>query len=557
MTRRAADVLVSGLEAHGVERVYCVPGESYLALLDALHDSNRIQTIACRHESGAGFMAVAEAKLTGRTAVFAVSRGPGATNGSIAIHVAEQDAVPLVVLIGQVSRQERGRGAFQEIDYGQFFGSIAKWVAEVHDGEKLPETLARAFHIAASGTPGPVVISLPEDMLSDEIDATAIEASPAPRPCASPDQAGAAAAMIAAAERPLVIAGGQLQGPGGREALAAMAAAFQVPVALSWKNQDLFDNGSPLYAGHLGFKAPQPFVDLLARSDLVVALGTRLGDVTTQGFTLPSAPEPAQPLIHVYPDDAHIGRVFRTRLGIVSDATAFLQALVAHGAGPVPAARRQWIEEIGTFMSGFAAWNPRQTSDGLDFGIVVAAIAAQARDDAIVITDAGNFSSWVHRHWKLKPAAKMLAVIGGAMGFSIPAGVACGIVAPGRQTIVVVGDGGALMTGNELATAMALGSAPKIFVSNNGTYGTIRLHQERDYPERIIATDLVNPDFCAWGAAFGADTFRIGPGDDADAIVAEALASPRAAIVEVMSSAEAINAFTTVTRLREAARLQA
>ena len=552
MARRAAEVLVSGLEAHGVERVYCVPGESYLSLLDALHDSNRIQTIACRHESGAGFMAVAEAKLTGKPAVFAVSRGPGATNGSIAVHVAEQDATPVVVLIGQVSREERGRGAFQEVDYGQFFGGMAKWVSEVHEAWKLPETLARAFHIAQSGTPGPVVIVLPEDMLSDEIDGQPVGPSPVHLPGADGSQVAAAAQALAKAERPLIIAGGQLQGPGGREALAKVADAFQVPVALSWKNQDLFDNASPLYAGHLGFKTPKPHIDLLANADVIMAVGTRLGDVATQGFTFPSAPEPNQTLIHIYPDATKIGRVFRTDIGAVSDAVAFLEQLGAHGAEP-PAGRSAWTAKIQDFISTFTAWAPRQAPDGIDFGEVVQAVAECARDDAIVITDAGNFSSWVHRHWKLKPDAKMLAAIGGAMGFAIPAGVASALLEPQRQTIIVVGDGGALMTGNELATAVMLGCAPKIFVSNNGTYGTIRLHQERDYPERVIATDLANPNFAKWGEAFGAKSYSISAGDDVATIVAEALACPTAAVIEVHSSAEALSAFTTITKLREIA----
>lgn len=549
MARRAAEVLVSGLEAHGVERVYCVPGESYLALLDALHDSNRIQTIACRHESGAGFMAVAEAKLTGRPAVFAVSRGPGATNGSIAVHVAEQDATPVVVLIGQVSREERGRGAFQEVDYAQFFGGMAKWVCEVHEAWKLPETLSRAFHIAQSGTPGPVIIVLPEDMLSDEIDQQPVGPSPVHLPGPDAAQVAAAAEALARAERPLIIAGGQLQGPGGREALAKVAEAFQVPVALSWKNQDLFDNSSPLYAGHLGFKTPKAHIDLLANADVIMAVGTRLGDVATQGFTFPSAPEPKQTLIHVYPDAAKIGRVFRTDIGAVSDGIAFLEQLAGHGAEP-SAGRRDWSAKIQDFISGFTAWSPRQAPDGIDFGEVVQAIAETARDDAIVITDAGNFSSWVHRHWKLKPEAKMLAAIAGAMGFAIPAGVTSALLEPQRQTIVVVGDGGALMTGNELATAVMLGCAPKIFISNNGTYGTIRVHQERDYPERVIATDLANPSFAKWGEAFGAKAFTISAGDDLAAIVADALACDTAAVIEVMSSAEALSAFTTITKLR-------
>jgi len=549
MTLRVADQIVAALEAQGVERLYCVPGESYLALLDALYASNRIATIACRHESGAGFMAVAEAKMTGRPGVFAVSRGPGATNGSIAVHVAQQDAVPLVVLIGQVAREERGRGAFQEIDYTQFLGGLTKSVIEVHEAAKIGETLVRAFHRAAQGVPGPVAVVLPEDLLSDP----ASGGLPAPyvvhRPHASPDDAEALMVRLENSRRPLLIAGAALRSPRGVAALKSFAVAHGVPVAVSWKNQDLFDNASPLYAGHLGFGNPAAHRRKLAEADLVIACGTRLGDVASQNYSFPRAPEPEQPLVHIYPDAAPIGAVFRTDLGIIADPAVLLDDLARRPSTTTPE-REAWVAELGEFIDDFMEFTTRSPADGVDFGEVVAALAAQAPADAIIITDAGNFSSWVHRHWRMSPSNLMLGAIGGAMGFGVPAGVAASLVAPERMAIVVVGDGGMLMTGQEIATAIATGAAPKIFVSNNHSYGTIRTHQEKHFPGRVVATALTNPDFAAWARAFGVHALTIRPGDDVAAKVARALDHPGACLVEVQSSLEAISAFTTITSLR-------
>ncbi len=546
---RAADYIVRSLEAHGLERIYCVPGESYLALLDALHDSNRIKTVVCRHELGAGFMAVAEAKATGKPACFAVSRGPGATNGSIAVHVAEQDALPVIVLVGQVSRAERGRHAFQEVDYQQFFGGMAKAVWEVADAAKLAEVMPRAVHTAVEGVPGPVVIVLPEDMLSDDVEAEVSAPWPVARPGVAASDTQAVHTMLARAERPVLIAGQVLRTPEGKAALAAFARAHKVPVAVSWKNQDVFDNRDLLYAGHLGFGNPPPHRDLLAKADLVIACGTRLGDVASQNFTFPSAPQPAQPLIHIYPDARPIGRVFRTDLGIVGDPAGILAALAklpAAHAGP----RGEWAAGIKRFIDDFVAFKPSSPADGVDFGRVVEAIARHAPSDATIITDAGNFSSWVHRHWRLSPDNLMLGAIAGAMGFAVPAAVAASMLAPKRMAIAVVGDGGMLMTGQELATAMAQGVAPKIFLSDNGIYGTIRTHQEKRYPERVSGTDLTNPDFTQWARSFGAHVVTIDKETDIDQAVAGALAHEGATVVHVHSSREAISAFATISGLR-------
>jgi acetolactate synthase-1/2/3 large subunit len=549
MVERVADQIVSALEAQDVERLYCVPGESYLALLDALHGSNRIDTIACRHESGAGFMAVAEAKMTGRPGVFAVSRGPGATNGSIAVHVAQQDAVPLVVLIGQVSREERGRGAFQEIDYTEFLGGMTKAVFEVHDPGKVGETMVRAFHLAAQGVPGPVAVVLPEDLLGEAAKGTLPAPYPIHRPHASPDDAEAVMVQLERSSRPIVIAGAALRSPRGAAALKAFAQAHGIPVAVTWKNQDLFDNSSPLYAGHLGFGSPPAHRETLAQSDLVIACGTRLGDVASQNYSFPRAPEPEQTLIHIYPDARPIGAVFRTDLGIIADPAVLLDDLARRPSTTGPE-REAWAARLGAFMDDFMEFEAQTPGDGVDFGEVVAALAEQAPPDAIVITDSGNFSTWVHRHWRLTPRNLMLGAIGGAMGFGVPAGVAASLVAPERAAIVVVGDGGMLMTGQEIATAIATGAAPKIFLSNNHSYGTIRTHQEKHFPRRISGTHLTNPDFTAWARSFGVHAVTIRMGDDVAAKVAEALAHPGPCIVEVHASLEAISAFTTITSLR-------
>ncbi|HKQ94854.1 MAG TPA: thiamine pyrophosphate-dependent enzyme [Aestuariivirgaceae bacterium] len=549
MSLRVADAIVRSLEAHGLSRVYCVPGESYLALLDALHDSNRIETIVCRHESGAGFMAVAEAKITGEPQCFMVSRGPGATNGSIAVHVAEQDAVPLVVLIGQVSREERGRNAFQEVDYSHFFGRMAKAVWEITDGSKTGEILARAFHLARSGVPGPVVVSLPEDVLGDGFEGVMPEPYPPVGIDASAEALGRVADLLAKAERPLIIAGGLMRGRRGASALARLAEVHQVPVAVSWKNQDVFDNASPLYAGHVGFGIPQKYRDTLAKADLVIALGTRLGDVASQNFTFPAAPDPRQPLVHIYPDPAPIGRVFRTDVGVVADPVVAAERLASRPASP-PSRRSSWVQEIARFMEAFTRFESPRPADGVDFGTVVASLAAQAPRDAVIVTDAGNISTWVHRHWKMTPDNLLLGVIGGAMGFGVPGGTASSLVLKDRMAIVFVGDGGILMTGQELATALQYGARPKIVISDNGSYGTIRTHQEKHFPRRQSGTDLKNPDFTAWAKSFDAHVVRITTHDEVDARVQEALAHAGPSVIHVKSSLEAISAFTTLSALQ-------
>ena len=536
---RAADHIVASLKAHGIKRVYCVPGESYLALLDALYDSG-IDVIVCRHEGGAGFMAVAEAKLTGVPGVVMVSRGPGATNVSIAVHMAEQDALPLIVLIGQVAREERTRGVFQEVDYTQFFGGMAKGVYEITEGARIPEMMPRAFRLAAEGLPGPVVLSLPEDMLRDEIADQEPLVYPIARVGFDASDVVRVQDLINRSERPLVIAGGAMRGAKGADALSRFAAAQRLPVAVTWKAQDVFDNSSDFYAGHLGFGTVAAQRKALAEADLILAVGTRLGDVASLGFTFPNAPQPAQTLIHIYPDGQPIGRVIRTDLGIVADPALLLSAL-SQNAKVGNAMRERWISSLnGAFRQAqnFVSTNP---ADGVDFGAVTMALAKLAPPDAIITNDAGNITTWAHRHWMMTPKNTLLGGVVGAMGLGVPAAVAAALAQPHRTAICLVGDGGVLMTGNELATAIAYGAKPKIVISNNGIYGTIRAHQEKNYPRRISGTNLANPDFTAWATTFGAESFELALGDDIEAKVGAFLQSNRAAVLHVKSSRQALS----------------
>ncbi len=551
MPRRAADLLVDCLAAHGVDRVFCVPGESYLAVLDALHDSNAIQTVVCRHESGAGFMAVGDAKLTGSPGVAFVSRGPGATNASIAVHVAEQDAVPLILFVGQVPRAEIGRRSFQEVDYAKTFADMAKAVYLIHDAARIPEIVARSFAEALAPTPGPVVVVLPEDMLEDRATAPVVEPL-------RPPQAGAAsaaeiediAALIAKAQRPLLIAGGAGLGTArGRKALLAASEAHALPVALTFKRQDYFPNTHPNYAGHLGFKIPKPAVERYLEADLMLAVGTRLGEASTQGYTLPASPVPRQPLVHIHDDPRQIGRNYAAAKALVADPVAVLEAL-ARLPGKAPAERAKWIAKLHDPVAKIMPWT--QPADNLlDMGPVVAALAERLAGNAILLTDAGNFSGWVHRHFPFSGEHVLVGCVGGAMGIGMPAAVAAALRFPDRQVICFLGDGGALMTGGELATAVQYGAKVKTFISNNGSYATIRMHQEAAYKGRVHGTQLTNPDFAKWAESFGVLGLTIASIEEAAGVVERTLAQDGPVVVDVRTAVEHISPFATIAGLRD------
>ncbi len=544
-TCRAADVLADTLIAHGIDRVFCVPGESYLALLDALRDRPAIDVVVARHEGGAGFMAMADARCAGRPGVCLVSRGPGATNAAIAVHSAEQDAAPLVVIIGQVRRSDRGRGAFQEMDYGRMFGGIAKAVWEVADGARLPRAFADAFALAAAGVPGPTVLVVPEDVFEDRTAATPALPEPATPQEPADAHVSRVAALVAAAERPLIIAGGALDSTRGRLALHHAAARHSIPVALSYKRQDLFDNAHPLFAGYLGFKVPAHLVDLMRTSDLVLALGTRLGEVTTQHYRLPRVPRPEQPVVHVYPDAAPLGRLFAAALTIVADPAALLERLAA--LDPLGAAepRERWARSLHDATARVAEYSPLPRTDGVEFGAVVQAVARHAARDAVVSLDGGNFGGWVHRLWPWTPANRSIGTAGGAMGMGVPGAVSAALRYRGRQVVAFVGDGGFMMTGNELATAVHRGVTLTVVVSNNRCFGTIRQQQEIAYPGRRFASDLGDVNFAAIADACGGRGFHIRTLEETDGVVCAALAARGVTLIDVDTSLQAISAYGT------------
>ncbi|MCC7047407.1 MAG: pyruvate decarboxylase [Alphaproteobacteria bacterium] len=530
--------LVAALAASGVDRAYCVPGESFLPVLDALYDS-AIELVTCCHESSAGFMALADGRLTGVPGVCLVSRGPGATNASIAVHTAQQDGVPMVLFIGQVPRRNLRRGAFQEIDYAAMFGGMAKWVVEIRDPEQLPAALARALHVAISGVPGPVVISLPEDVLEEPI--ADRDPRPAERVRTAPDAAAIEQVKewLQAAERPLIVAGGELGGGGGRDALREMAAAHGVPVIVSFRRQDLFDNDHPLFAGELGIFNTKPQIEALRSADLIIAAGTRLNDLTTHGFTFPGSPYAPQRFVHVYDDPAVIGLHVKPDMGVACSSEAFLSALARYRTN-APARRVAWAERLRAFQVANAAWTKRTAPDGVVFGNVTTALSRRVKDDAIIVLDAGTSAALTYRYFPFRPPMRLLATIGGPMGFGVPASVSTAMRYPGRQIVCIAGDGGFLMTGNELLAAVQRKLPICVIVANNGSLGSIRVHQERMFPGRVIGTGLNSPDFAALAAAFGCKSLVISREDDIEPILDAALAHPGPMLVEVKASLSAV-----------------
>ena len=536
----AAERLVEFLALQGIDRAFCVPGESYIALLDALHAHNSLDLVTCRTEGGAGFMAVADAKLTGRPGVVLVSRGPGACNASIAVHTAEQDAVPLILLIGQVEKRDLRRNAFQEIDYQSMFRGIAKWIGEATTADQVPELIARAYAMAMGGVPGPVVLSLPEDVLAEHCAAPLMPATlPRGAPPAPADVARLAA-MLRAAERPIVLAGHGLDTPGhngtdGRAALVAFAEAWNLPVAVSFRRQDLFDNDHALYAGDLGLRNPDAQRAAFAEADLVVALGTRLTDITTQGWTWPA---PGQKLVHVCADPRFLGWLFPAELAINADARALLAALAAERPA-APQGRVAWNASLRALHLADCVVKPRGLPDGVAFAEVAKLVAANLAADAIVTLDAGTFGAPFYRKVAWKPGQRLLVPISGAMGFGMPAAAAASLRFPDRQVIGCVGDGGALMTGGEFAVSVARGVSTKMLLSDNGSYASIRIHQERTHPGRPSGTTLVNPNMIAWAAAFRAPVTSIHDNSELPKL-AEALAAPGPGAIVVRTSLKAV-----------------
>ncbi len=536
----SAQFLVKYLEKVGVTRAYCVPGESYLPVLDAFIDSS-IELITCYHESSAGFMAVADGRVTGTPGICLVSRGPGATNAAIALHTAEQDGVPLIMFVGQVARKNLRRESFQEIDYSKMYGGFCKWVIEVTDAERLPEAMARAVHVATDATPGPVVVVLPEDMLEEQIKEPVVRVMPPTATAPDPAAVSAARAILAEARRPLIIAGGQLASTEGRAALRALAEAWSVPVVVSFRRHDLFSNTHPLYAGDLGVSNTPAQMAAFAESDAILAIGTRLGDLTTHGYSFPAMPWPSQKLIHVYNDARVIGTNYQPDVAAVCKPLDFLEALAAHNAEPAPADRAAWVEKLVAHRRSISAWTPKTADDGIVFGNVVQALHKKLPGDGIIVTDAGMSAALMYRYFPFEPPQRLLATVTGCMGFGVPGAIAITMQHPGRQVVAMLGDGGFLMTSNELATAVER-RLPIIFLlANNRLLGSIRAYQERMFPGRVSATALSPPDFGLYAQAFGCAYIGVEREDEVEQALEQAFAHKGGPIlVEFRTSVSAV-----------------
>jgi len=498
----AARHLVDALIMNGVSHVFCVPGESYLAVLDALYDvRDRINLIACRHEASAANMAEAYGKLTGKPGIVMVTRGPGAAQGAVGVHTAFQDSTPMIMFIGQVSRDMMDREAFQEIDYRRMFASMAKWAGQIDVAARAGEYVNRAFATAVNGRPGPVVLALPEDVLMEESNAPGLP--PAPRAVGAPDERALELfrEMLGGAERPFLLVGGGGWSADAVRDLKTFVEATGLPVGASFRSKDLFDNLHPQYAGDVGI-APNPkLAERIASSDLVIAFGPRLGEMTTSGYTLLEAPLARQPLIHIHAGAEELGRVYTPMLGIVASPEAMARALAAEPW----TVDEGWLQQAREAHADFQSFSrPVEVKEGVNLSEVMSFLDRTLPKDAIVTNGAGNFAAWLHRFYRHKSFRTQLAPTSGAMGYGFPAAIAAKAVLPQRDVICVAGDGDFMMASSELATAVHYDLPVIVLVSNNGTYGTIRMHQEREYPGRVSGTDLTNPDFAAFARSFGA-----------------------------------------------------
>lgn len=532
MNATSSHALLNVFRANQIDRVFLVPGESYLGVLDALIDFPDIDTVVCRHESGAGFMAVADGRITGRPGVAMVSRGPGASNAAIAVHTAQQDAVPMILLIGQIPKQDLRRGAFQEIDYQKMYGSIAKWVFEATDPGQLAEAAFKAIRVATSGTPGPVVLVLPENV-QQQVVAQHRWASTEPR-AGQPD-AGTLAELRATlhnATRPLIIAGGWFEKPGGREALEQFARGWNIPVAISFRRHDVFPPTHPLYAGELGLAPSAAQMQAFRDSDLILALGTRMGDIPTQGYTFPDLPRPKQVFVHCYPDDDVIGQNFQADFGLVCDPILLVNALPPDSkAGAHRDA--QWLSRLADNIKQHAAWPDRKPAQGVPFENVVRSVSDRAPDNTVICLDAGTFAAPVYRHFRFRQPQRLLSPLAGAMGYGTPAAIANALRRPDTKTICMVGDGGFMMTGNEMILAVQRRLPVLFILSNNDAYASIRINQEREYPGRVSGTSLFNPDFVQIAQAFGMPALRIEDTAQVDSMVERAMGMEGPVFIEV------------------------
>jgi acetolactate synthase-1/2/3 large subunit len=549
--RTGGRILVDQLRIQGCDRIFTVPGESFLAVLDALHDTPEIDLVVCRQEGGVAYMADADGKMTGRPGVAFVTRGPGATNASAGVHVAFQDSTPMILFIGDVARGDRDREGFQEIDFPAFFGPIAKWAARIEDARRLPEYVARAYRVATAGRPGPVVLALPEDMLRDTVEA--IDRPVVPPLAEEPDPSAVQAMfeLLKDATNPVAIVGGADWSPRAAHHFANFACRHGIPIAAAFRRQDAVDNACRVYAGNLGY-GPNPALQQRIRdADLVLAIGPRLGEATTDGYTLITPDHPGQALVHVHPDPNELGRVYHADLPICADMGEFAEMvddwsdpdLVRFSSGDE--AHKEWVQ-----------WSEPKPREGvaLDLGPCVAAMREKLPANTIICNGAGNFSGWWHRDWRYGPMPSQLAPTSGTMGYGVPAAVAAALRFRDRPVVALAGDGDFLMNGQELATAAQHGADILVIVVDNGSYGTIRMHQERDFPERISGTALANPDFAALSRAFGGWAATVERTEEFAPALDEALGKTGIRMIHCKTDIEQITNATTISKLRAKAK---
>ncbi len=555
MSKTVARQMAESLEAHDVDRIFCVPGESYVGLTSALIERNSMQLIVCRHEAGAGFMAAADGRLRSRAGVAMVSRGPGLANGMVALHSAFHDATPMVMLIGHVERRDYGRQALQDQNYSVLLSDITKQVIEVIDPDQATEALARAFHAAESGTPGPVAVILPEDIFDQETDAAVDQ--PRARVASAPrdEDLDQLAHMLASSERPLILVGGALLADAVHDEsvfadLVRLAEEWVLPIIPTHRRPQLFDATHPNYGGYMGIRVPPAHLAEMKRADLMAALGERLTDPVSQSYSFPEAPQPQLPLVHVWPDAGEVGRVWRPDLGIPASPAEVIRGLLRRGAPVGADKRRGWVDGLHEIHRSLLAkeWEP--TTDGINFAAVVCEIDKHLAPDATVTTDAGNFASYIHRYLGFGQKQVFLSSVVGAMGSGMPMAVAAGLRRPGTQVVAFLGDGGALMTGNEIATAIQYGVNPIVIIADNGMYGTIGMHSYMRYPDRpfMDGTRLTNPDFAAWARSFGAEAITIRQESEIANGIAEAFAvKTRPVVVHCLTSALQMSAWRRYT----------
>jgi acetolactate synthase-1/2/3 large subunit len=543
--RLGGRILVDQLVAQGCDRIFTVPGESFLAVLDALHDTPAIDLVVCRQEGGVAYMACADGAMTGRPGVAFVTRGPGATNASIGVHVAMQDSVPMVLFIGDVDRGTRDREAFQEIDFQAMFGPVAKWAARIDDAARIPEYVARAWNMAMSGRPGPVVLALPEDMLLDETIAVDRPRLERITQSADPEAMMTLVDLLKGACAPIAIVGGAGWDKGASHYFAEFAERIGLPIVAAFRRQDAVPNSCPVYAGNLGYGPNPKLVQRAKDADLLLVVGARLGEATTDGYTLITPEHPGQILVHVHPDPNELGRVYRTDLPICADMREFAELAAL------------WEDDILHFDAGAEAhaewldWSTPVPRDlKLDLGPCVAAMREALPADTIICNGAGNYSGWWHRYWRYAGQTSQLAPTAGAMGYGVPAAVAAALRHPDRMVVALAGDGCFLMNGQELATAVAHDARMLVLVIDNGTYGTIRMHQEREYPGRLSGTALRNPDFAALARAYGCWAETVEHTVDFAPALERAKGEKGVRLLHLKTDIEAITPATTVAKIR-------